>query len=113
MKAGVARDVGATEIVLFLSSPRDMQRERDIVISEVRRWNTSRAQRLAPKVQVVRWPEDFAGGAADYPQSVINRQVEMYDIFVGLLGVRLGTPTPRAMSGTEEEFDRAVESSYR
>jgi hypothetical protein len=43
------------------------------------------------------------------PQSIINDQVgEDYDIFIGILWSRFGTPTPRALSGTAEEFNRAV-----
>lgn len=31
-----------------------------------------------------------------------------YDIFLGIMWARFGTPTPRADSGTEEEFERAL-----
>jgi hypothetical protein len=38
---------------------------------------------------------------------VINQQVGNYDIFVGILWKRFGTPTGKAESGTEEEFNIA------
>ncbi len=41
------------------------------------------------------------------PQEVINQQVGDYDIFVGILWKRFGTPTGVAESGTEEEFNIA------
>ena len=42
------------------------------------------------------------------PQDVINRQIQDdYDIFIGILWGRFGTPTKRAQSGTKEEFERA------
>ena len=44
-------------------------------------------------------------------QALINAQIaEMakYSLFVGIMWNRLGTPTPRAPSGTVEEFERAV-----
>ncbi len=47
-------------------------------------------------------------GLGQYPQAVVNRQLE-YDIYIGLLGARFGTPTKSAGSGTEEEFNQAVE----
>jgi hypothetical protein len=49
-------------------------------------------------------------GAEDYGQSVINRQTAVYDFLICLIWHRMGTPTPRANSGTEEEFDRAIEA---
>lgn len=44
------------------------------------------------------------------PQEVINRQIPLdYDIFVGVMWSRCGTPTETAPSGTVEEFRRAFE----
>jgi hypothetical protein len=40
---------------------------------------------------------------------VVNDQIGDYDIFVGVLWKRMGTPTTVAPSGTREEFDRAYE----
>jgi hypothetical protein len=70
-------------------------------------------ERENPPIKIIRWPEDIAAGASDYAQSVINKQSSTFEIFVGLIGNRMGTPTPRANSGTEEEFDRAIELVYR
>jgi len=38
-----------------------------------------------------------------------NSQIEDYDIFVGVMWKRMGTPTTTAQSGTEEEFSRAYQ----
>ena len=44
------------------------------------------------------------------PQDVINRQIPVdYDIFVGIMWKRCGTPTKNAPSGTIEEYRRACE----
>jgi hypothetical protein len=40
-------------------------------------------------------------------QDVINQKIGDYDIFVGVMWKRMGTPTAVAQSGTEEEFRRA------
>ena len=41
-------------------------------------------------------------------QDVINEQIpDDYDLFVGIMWCRYGTPTGRAGSGTVEEFERA------
>jgi hypothetical protein len=40
---------------------------------------------------------------------VINQQLgDRHDILLGIMGARFGTPTGRASSGTEEEFDRVL-----
>lgn len=42
-------------------------------------------------------------------QDVINQAIgDQYDAYLGLMGNRIGSPTPRAASGTLEEFERAV-----
>jgi hypothetical protein len=43
-------------------------------------------------------------------QAVINQQIQPYDIFIGILWTRFGTPTGAYESGTEEEFQRALTS---
>jgi hypothetical protein len=44
------------------------------------------------------------------PQDVINRQIPVdYDIFIGVMWKRCGTPTKTASSGTIEEYRRACE----
>ena len=44
------------------------------------------------------------------PQSVILSQIQPEDIFIGILWNRFGTPTPRAASGTAEEFATAYKN---
>jgi hypothetical protein len=44
------------------------------------------------------------------PQEVINGQIGEYDIFVGIMWKRFGTPTGMAQSGTEEEFRLAYDA---
>jgi hypothetical protein len=64
-------------------------------------------------LQIVRWENDAFPAYGGDAQSLINAQIaEMrkYALFVGIMWNRLGTPTPRAESGTVEEFARAVES---
>ena len=50
------------------------------------------------------WP-----AVADDAQDVINREIGEYDILVGIMWKRFGTPTKRAASGTGEEFERAYQ----
>jgi hypothetical protein len=57
----------------------------------------------------IMWETDASPGVGSDAQDVINQQLANYDIFIGLLSARFGTPTKRANSGTEEEFGRAFE----
>ena len=48
-------------------------------------------------------------GSVPTHKTVINRQLpDDCDIFLGVMWARFGTATPRAGSGTEEEFERAL-----
>ena len=60
-------------------------------------------------LKVISWPEDFRPGVNEDIQTEINRQVQgHYDVYIGVLGSRFGTETPRAGSGTVEEFQLAI-----
>jgi hypothetical protein len=48
-------------------------------------------------------------GLGSDAQDVVNQQLPDYDIFIGIMWKRFGTPTSRAGSGTEEEYLRAYE----
>ncbi len=99
----------AKSFSVFISSPSGLDADRSVVMDEIMSLSKHGLQNGTPSISAVRWPDDIAAGAALYAQSVINRQTAHYDILVCLIGTRIGTPTPRANSGTEEEFDRAME----
>ena len=62
------------------------------------------------RFELVMWETDTFPSIGKDAQSIINEQIgDDYDIFVGLMWTRFGTPTPRAGSGTEEEFNLALE----
>jgi hypothetical protein len=94
-------------IRLFLASPSDVAAERQAVVSVVNELNTTVARHLGVILELVRW-EDMVPGIGE-PQEVILEQgdLEAVDIFVGVLWNRFGTPTSKARSGTEEEFQLA------
>ena len=64
--------------------------------------------RVALEIELVRWETHAYPGFNTDAQATINEQIrDDYEIFIGLLWARVGTPTPRAPSGTLEEFERA------
>src|SRR6185503_17165509 len=96
---------------VFVASPSDVSAERNALSSIVQEINQTVAA-IAPekgiRLELVRW-ETHASPAAGRPQGVINDQIGEYDIFVGIMWRRFGTPTAEAGSGTEEEFNRAYD----
>jgi hypothetical protein len=97
---------------VFLASPSDVVAEREALARLVRDINEVLAF-LAPErqlaLELVRY-ETHAYPDIGSPQDVINRQIPVdYDIFVGAMWKRAGTPTHTHASGTIEEFWRAYE----
>jgi hypothetical protein len=97
-----------TRIKVFVASPGDVQRERaqmEVVVN-----NLNLAFEPHKRVlELVRW-ETHVHPDAGRPQDVVNRQIPEYDIFIGVMWKRFGTPSDKWASGTEEEFRRATEA---
>ena len=94
---------------LFLSSPGDVEPERAKVRAVAEQVNQMLGESLGVVLEVVDWKTHVVPDMGR-PQEVINQQVGDYDIFVGILWKRFGTPTGKAESGTEEEFNIAYEN---
>ena len=94
------------QLTLFASGPSDVDSEKAalrVVVDEINR----RSEKThAVTLRVVDWPHDIRPGVSTDAQSEVNRQIGTeFDIYVGILGCRFGTPTTRSGSGTEEEFE--------
>ena len=100
-----------TNLRVFLSSPGDLTEERGIfkeIIDEANKLLSDSDSDI--RLELVMWETDTYPSIGKDAQSIINEQIgDDYDIFVGLMWTRFGTPTPRAGSGTEEEFNLALE----
>ena len=85
--------------------------EREVVRSVVRELNRTWSRRTDVYFEVAGWEEVPSGIGSD-PQEVVNRYIGGdYDVFLGLMGGRLGSPTIRAVSGTVEEYELALSRS--
>ena len=101
------------KLLVFLASPGDVPTERRYVEEIITDLNRTVASDKGVILQVVSWENDAFPGYGQDAQALINAQIaEMakHALFVGIMWNRLGTPTPRAASGTVEEFERAVEA---
>jgi hypothetical protein len=103
-------------IKVFLASPSDVQAERESLarlIADINDVLTFLAPEPRITLELVRY-ETHAYPDIGQPQEVINRQIPIdYDIFIGVMWRRCGTPTKTAKSGTIEEFRRAYEQRRR
>ena len=98
-------------LTVFISSPSDVQPEREAVKVAIE--STNRRQRSSDiRFEPWAWEDDAVSGIGSTPQDVIDRQTPEYDVYIGIMWKRFGTPTSRAGSGTEHEFRFAL-NSYR
>jgi hypothetical protein len=101
-----------TNLVIFASSPSDLAKEREQLANVVDELNKTICPSHNILLELRRSETDSFPAAGTDPQAVINEQISEYDIFIGIMWTKFGTPTPRAGSGTEEEFNQAY-SRYK
>jgi hypothetical protein len=93
---------------VFVASPGDVEAERGKLEDVIRELNHTWSRELGIRLDLVRWETHAYPSFGINAQDVINEQIpDDYDLFVGIMWCRYGTPTGRAGSGTVEEFERA------
>lgn len=98
-----------TILQVFVASPDDVTEERRILESVIAETNKIWSSNLGITFELVKWETDVYPSFSSDPQAVINEQIgEEYDVFIGIFWGRLGSATPRAKSGSVEEFERAL-----
>jgi hypothetical protein len=88
---------------VFVASPGDVASERRNLARIIGEVNQTHGGALGYSLDLLRWETHVAPGAGR-PQQVINDQIGSYDLFIGMMWRRFGTPTGIAGSGTEEEY---------
>lgn len=102
--------VQQTILQVFVASPSDVSEERKLLEEVIGELNRTWADSLGVTYRLYRWEANVAPGFGVEPQAVVNSQTPSeYDVFVGIFWGRLGTPTQSFLSGTVEEFERALE----
>ncbi|MFA4902716.1 MAG: DUF4062 domain-containing protein [Desulfobaccales bacterium] len=97
-------------ITVFVASPADVAEERAALEDVIRELNITWSKTLGLRLELVRWETNAYPDFGEDAQNVVNRQIgDDYDIIVGIMWARYGTPTKRSGSGTEEEFHRAFD----
>jgi hypothetical protein len=98
------------EYKILLSSPSDLDDERQAASEIVTELNSSWGSPNGAVIKMLSWESDVAPSFGSEPQDVINRQMgDNWDVYLGIMHARFGTPTKQYGSGTEEEFERAYQ----
>lgn len=93
---------------VFVASPSDVLEERKILETVISQLNNVWSKSLDLTFELIKWETHVRPTFGKDPQDAINTQIDLeYDVFIGIFWGRVGTPTPRAPSGTIEEFERA------
>lgn len=95
----------------FISSPGDCSEERKVCQKVIDRINSGLAKHLGVNFQTFMWEYDVLPDMGKNGQEIIDEYIKKsnYDIFIGIMKNRFGHPTKKAGSGTEHEFNDAME----
>src|SRR5688500_2184321 len=106
-------------IRIFVASPSDVEIERDRVDLVIEELNRDIGESLGVRLESIRW-EKYVAPLMGRPEDVVLQQVKLneWDVFIGILWLRFGSPTGAVnpatdkpfLSGTEEEFNIAYNS---
>ncbi|PQZ94597.1 hypothetical protein CQ018_04375 [Arthrobacter sp. MYb227] len=98
----------ATVVQVFIASPSDTSSSRDAVERALSRWNASRAENDHLVILPRRYETSAVPAMGSDGQQIINKQlVDSADIVVAIFANKLGSATPREISGTVEEIKEA------
>ncbi len=92
---------------VFVSSSSDVAQHRAAVDEVIGDINDTDGQRLGVRLETVTWERMVPKIGNRSAQKEIDAQTPEYDVFVGIMSSRFGTPTGRYGSGTEHEFEAA------
>jgi hypothetical protein len=98
-----------TKYRVFIASPSDLNEERQSIDEVVKELNMTFGSQNNLVIEVLKWETHSAPGVTiNSVQEIINEDIgNTYDLFIGLMWLKFGTPTAVAGSGTEEEFINA------
>lgn len=101
-------------IKIFASSPSDIIDELDSIKLAIDEINKTVGKQNSFIVEILNWNEDTYSLQGEDAQDVINQQIDgEYDIIIGVMWMKAGTPTKRDQSGTIEEINRALSNNKR
>lgn len=93
----------------FIASPSDTENERvlcDKIFNEI---NSSIGNIYNFRLESLKWENDVRPiiNGKDGQSTIFEQIGSEFELFIGIMNKKFGSPTPRAGSGTEEEFNEA------
>jgi formylglycine-generating enzyme required for sulfatase activity len=95
-------------IRVFVSSPGDVAEEREVLDEVAESINRTEGPSEGFRLELFRWERDVTPQIGPDPQRVVDGQTPGYDVYLGIMSTRFGTPTGTHGSGTEQEFRDAL-----
>lgn len=94
---------------IFVASPSDVKEEREAIEEVIVELNSTYGNRLNLIFELIKWETHSAPAISKtQTQDIIDSDIGCdYDLFIGILWKRFGTPTSGFNSGTEQEFHKA------
>ncbi len=94
----------------FISSPSDCKNEREACQRVIENINTGLAKHLKINFETIMWEHDILPDMGKNGQEIIDENLAAfkYDIFIGVMKNRFGQPTKKAGSGTQHEYNDAL-----
>ncbi len=96
-------------IRIFVSSPGDVAAERNALKRVVASINRTDGQCRNAYLELFKWEQNVVPRIGPPSQEVVDAQTPDYDIYLGIMSARFGTPTGNDGSGTEKEFRDALQ----
>lgn len=92
---------------VFIATPSDVTKEREIVRSVLARWNAVNGEKERTILLPIGWDTNAAPETGKSAQEYINEELlDNCDILIGIFWSRIGSPTKHFESGTIEEITR-------
>lgn len=95
----------------FISSPGDCAVERQECLKIINELDSGFAKHFGIGIEAVMWEYNVLPDMGRNGQEIIDEQIDKlnYDVFIGIMKNRFGHPTKKAGSGTQHEFNNALE----
>jgi hypothetical protein len=93
----------------FIASPSDTSKERDLCNKVFDEINAGLGEIYNFRIEPLKWETDVRPtiNGKDGQSTIFDQIGNTFEVFIGIMNKKFGSPTPRAGSGTEEEFNEA------
>lgn len=93
----------------FIASPSDTTMERDVCSKVFDEINDGLGEIYNFRIEPLKWETDVRPtiNGQDGQSTIFDQIGNTFEVFIGIMNKNFGSPTPRAGSGTEEEFNEA------